>query len=552
VTIHLPPDLSQYAIEGPPAGPPDGTPYIGYVRVSTWREEAISPEIQAEAITSWANRNGHRIIGWITDLDATGRNFKRRIMQGITAIEEGAAAGIAVWKFSRFGRDRAGVALNLARVERVGGVLQSATEAVDARTATGRFTRGMLLEVAAFESDRAGEQWRETHALRRQHGIPATGGQRLGYIWHRRRIPDPARPGKWILQPEWYEPDPETAPIVAALYTDQLDHRTGYAALVARLNAAGLRNGWGRLWKFDGLRRYMRTGFPAGLLRIHDPECHCDYKANGGTCTRWTYIEGRHEALITPETWERWLDLRAEIRGTAPRARNPIYPTTGLARCGNCRGGANATSARRKGGQVPGYALSCGQGHSTGRTVCDSPVWVQRAIVEDELRIWLAREAAAGIDATPATTIPAQRRVPEEQLRRAAAERGKLVAEVERAGQALTRLAVEHAMHPDAMPPEVYEAAQREIMQRRDQARQALASLGETPAEVVRLDVRPVMLGLLDAWEIMTAEEKNRLLRELVRRVVLTRGAAGQKGVEGSGQTRIEIHPVWEPDPWAE
>src|SRR5690606_40458984 len=67
-----------------------------------------------------------------------------------------------------------------------GGELVSATEEVDAKTAVGRFTRGMLLEIAAFESDRAGEQWKETHELRRNLGLPATGGKRFGYRWHPR------------------------------------------------------------------------------------------------------------------------------------------------------------------------------------------------------------------------------------------------------------------------------------------------------------------------------------------------------------------------------
>ncbi|MEU3218613.1 recombinase family protein [Streptomyces sp. NPDC006971] len=62
----------------PPAD--DGlTPYIGYVRVSTWKEEKISPELQREAITRWARDVGARIIDWVEDLDESGRHFRRKI-----------------------------------------------------------------------------------------------------------------------------------------------------------------------------------------------------------------------------------------------------------------------------------------------------------------------------------------------------------------------------------------------------------------------------------------------------------------------------------------
>ncbi|MFI6737283.1 hypothetical protein ACIBI9_30535 [Nonomuraea sp. NPDC050451] len=54
--------------------------------------------------------------------------------------------------------------LNLARLEAAGGELVSATEEADATTAGGTFTRGMLMELAAFESDRSGEQWAEAYS----------------------------------------------------------------------------------------------------------------------------------------------------------------------------------------------------------------------------------------------------------------------------------------------------------------------------------------------------------------------------------------------------
>jgi DNA invertase Pin-like site-specific DNA recombinase len=530
-----------------------GEPWLGYIRVSTWREEKISPELQQSAIQSWATRTGRRIIDWITDLDATGRNFKRKIIGGIQRVEEREAVGIAVWKFSRFGRNDLGIAVNLARLEHAGGQLASATEDVDVRTAVGRFNRRILFDLAVFESDRAGEMWKDTHKWRRAHGLPATGGKRLGYIWYPRRIPDPTRPGQWIIQDERYEIDKDARDDIEALFERKLGLTTGtpegYGALAGWLNRLGYRTGVGTLWKADSLRRYMRSGFAAGLLRIHDPDCHCDYKGNGGTCTRWLLIDGAHEAIITPETWERYLAHVEERQRMSPRARNPTYPLTGLVRCGSCRGDAGATSAKRASGRIYGYAYMCGNQAHSGGTVCENGVWVQRYLVEDAVMDWVRREAAADVDSAPPTPVEIN---PDRDRQRAAGERARLQGEHTRIEKALANLAADKALNPDNYPAGVFEQAQAQLLAQLRDAKAGLEEAAAVEAAPRREDFVPIAGRLLDLWDVLDAPEKNGILRQLIRRVVCTRGAKGKKGVEGSGETRVTVHAVWEPDPWAD
>ncbi|MEO3868201.1 recombinase family protein [Nonomuraea sp. B12E4] len=152
-------------------------------------EEKISPAIQRDAIGASAARRGYDIPpgrwpqgGWTEDLDVSGRDFQRTITAAIAQVEKGAAKAILVWKYSRFGRNRMGNQLNLARLEAAGGELVSATEEVDSTTAVGKFTRGMLMGLAAFESDRAGEQWAEAYQNRLARGLPPIGGEYFGYV----------------------------------------------------------------------------------------------------------------------------------------------------------------------------------------------------------------------------------------------------------------------------------------------------------------------------------------------------------------------------------
>lgn len=518
----------------------DWEPWIGYIRVSTWKEEKISPELQETALRAWAHRTRRRLLEPLTiDLDATGRNFKRKIMRDIERVENREARGIAVWKYSRFGRNDLGIKLNVTRLEHAGGQLASATEEIDVSTAVGKFNRRILFDLAVFESDRAGEMWKDAHAYRRAAGLPATGGRRLGYIWHPRRIPDPHQPGEWIMQREWYEPEPDGGGERIATLLPRHTAGEGYASLAVWVSGLGYRTRRGELYQADSIRRYMDSGFTAGLLRVHDPECGCDYTANGGNCSRWTHIDGAHDALNTPEEWEQYTEHRQQRRAMTPRVRNPTYPLTGLVRCGVCHGGCAAASARRRGQQVLGYAYMCDARTHAGTTVCPVGVWIQRAVVEDEVRTWVLAQAEAATarqSAAPAVAHDARAQ--------ARTDRDRLQAEHDRLGAALTTLRVQRASDPDDWGPGEYEAARDRIRKEQAAVEEALAAAAQVAAVPQRSDYRQMLGDLAAAWGALEVQEKNRLLRRLVRRVACTREA------HRSRTTHIEIHPMWEPDPW--
>lgn len=525
--------------------PTDTEPWIGYIRISTWKEEKISPELQRAAIEAWAARTRRHIIEpMIEDLDDTGRNFKRKIMQGIERVERGDARGIAVWKYSRFGRTRDGVSLNLKRLEDAGGQLASATEDVDARTATGRLQRGILFEFAAYESDVRGEGWRETHDHRRTvlH-LPATGRPRFGYLWTPRRVPDADSPTGWRLQEESYKAHPDQGPVMADRYRQYLDAEN-FRSLVLDLNAAGWRTVRGGLWSEQTLIRYMDSGFCAGLLRVHSPECTCsgDKRRN---CTNNVFIPGAQEELISAELWQAYQDRRAVQRAIPPRARTPVYPLSGLLRCGTCRGSTPAASAsigpagsKRS---VRGHAYHCGRHTSMGAIGCPG-VWARRADVEREVAAWLNREAAHDIDATPPTP---QRDRPSATARRdrAAARRGELQAEAGRLAQALTTLRVQRAADPDDWGPGEYEAARDRIRGQQAAVMAELESAAAVETLPVRADFQPEVMETAAKWETWDYAQRNRVLRRLIRRVVLTRTGAG---------VTIDVHPLWEADQWVD
>ncbi|MFH9430275.1 recombinase family protein [Streptomyces sp. NPDC017615] len=513
----------------------DGEPWLAYIRVSTWKEEKISPELQREAISGWAKRTGRRIIGWVEDLDVSGRHFRRKITGCVERCEAGEARGVAVWRYSRFGRDRTGNALWLARLQQAGGELESATEPIDASTAIGRLQRGMILEFGVFESDRAGEQWRETHQHRKYKlGLPAQGRKRFGYIWHRRW-----NAATETLQKEQYEINEDLGPTVAQLYKDYVKpNGDGFTVLAGRLNAAGHRTTQETLWTTETLTRYMDSGFAAGLLHVHAEGCRC--RKTDGSCRNKVYIQGAHEELIDFDLWTKYQQRRKEVRETAPRSRKGLYELTSLVKHDACQKGTSLNASEGK----PGFAYRCSLRAKAGPLACEG-VYVLREQVEEEVLNWLKREAADDIDAAPPTDLDDDQAptVADQQAANIKA-RARAQADVDKQRDALARLRADWLANPEEYEEGEYEDAAKVIRDRRDKAQAVLDNTPEVAPLPDRAEFTPIIVGLLAEWKALDVSERNGLYRALIRRVVLIRHGAGSDNAE------VVVHPKWKPDPW--
>lgn len=435
---------------------------IGYVRVSLAREEMLSPDVQRAAIEAHCEREDYTLLDVVEDLDRTGRNFARAgVQRCISAVEAGEADVIVVWKVSRFGRTRKDWYVNADRVELAGGRLESATEGFDTATSVGRFTRGMLVELAAFESDRIGDVWREVHANRRARGLTHNGRPRYGY----RRTDEGL-----------YEPDPDTADVVAQMYADAV---AGYGptSIAKRLNDAGIPGPTGGLWYADRVNSILLSGFAAGRVSV-------------GKRSATSWVAGAHEAIISEATWQAYLDARAgRATGRSYDTRGK-YVLSGLLRCGVCKSSMSSTKVRGR----TGYGFLC-SAYKQGRS--SVYVAVTRHHAEEVVLDWLG-ERAEDIEAEAASAP-----------RRPAPDRsGKRIAE---AKKALAKLAAGWAA--GMMSDESYVAA-REMWGERLEAAQA-AARGAAPAVVVTM-------GMIEEWDTLAVTDRRAILRELIEAVEVT------------------------------
>lgn len=457
---------------------------VVYLRQSKSREDSISLELQEASCREHAARMGYDVVDVLADPGISGRTWDRPAVQrSLAMIEARDADVIIVWKWSRLARNRRDWAVAVDKIEVAGGRLESSTEAVDTTTSTGRFTRGMLAELAAFESERIGDTWRETHARRRKLGLPHNGSPRLGYIY------DPGSKS--------YSPDPETADIVRELYRRYVEG-AGLGALSKWLRDLGIESPRTRKpWTHRGIGQYLTNGFAAGYLRVHDPACSERHAAKND-CARHIYVEGAHEAIVDEATWRATVVAREQRATLAPRLVSAVSPMSGVPRCAQC---GHRMALHRQKDQSPRFRCA--------NRECTAPVNILYSRVEEAVLEWLPTVSQL-IDehAANAGTQTAAEDI----------EQGRLLRIHDEAERALERLTIDRAK--GLVPASAYEGARNHLVAEQQSAREALRKYER---RALSEDYAATAERLLEDWDELPAATISKGLREMVVAVVSRR-----------------------------
>ncbi|MDJ0337411.1 recombinase family protein [Cryobacterium sp. PH31-O1] len=271
---------------------------ILYLRQSTFKEESISLELQETAGRAHCEKHGYTVVGVEADPGISGRTWKRpAVIRLMASVESGDVDVVVLWRWSRLSRSRKDWALAVDRIEVAGGRIESATEPNDV-TAAGRFARGVMTELSAFESERIGEQWKEVHVNRVNRGLPS------GRL-----------PWGWVIKDKHAVPHPENASAIPKLYDLYLSGM-GSRQLADWLEANGYRTFYdSSSWEHSTVTSILDKAFHSGQITY-----------NG------ELFPGEHEGLVPVAVWEQYRAMRAERAGErAPRHR---YLLSGILRCG--------------------------------------------------------------------------------------------------------------------------------------------------------------------------------------------------------------------------
>lgn len=165
---------------------------VAYLRVSTERqaEQGLGLDVQRQALRAWAKQNGHRIALWTADEGVSGSNgVERRValLDALSALSEGVAAGLVVYRLDRLARDLIVQEQLLAEVRRAGGQVFSCSAAEDGYLAddpddpSRRLIRQVLGAVSEYERAMITLRLRSGRRRKAEKGGYAYGAPPLGH-----------------------------------------------------------------------------------------------------------------------------------------------------------------------------------------------------------------------------------------------------------------------------------------------------------------------------------------------------------------------------------
>jgi len=473
-----------------------------YTRKSTTAGLAMefsSLDAQREACLAYIERQP----GWILiperydDGGFTGANLDRPAFQRLVRdIEAGRVDVVVAYKLDRLSRSLRDFARLMDVFEQQGVSFVSVTQQFNTADAMGRLTLNMLMSFAEFEREMTAERTRDKIAASRRRGKWTGGPVPYGYRAEDKR-----------LVVEEHE-----AAIVREMFALYLDRRDA-AAVARELNERGLvprdgrrrtRSG-GPRWTKDSIARVLRSPIHAGLILCGD-DLH----------------DAEHEAIVRRELWDAAqaiLDSRA--RETTDHGRNPDYILRGVLRCPLCGGAFTPASTRGKGSREYRY-YRCSTRDKHGKKACPAKPLSAPAI-EDFVADHLRQATESGALATDVT-----QRLHE----RAIHQRGILTAERRALPIRIAHLSAEGTSLAATLGS-ITGTARRLLEQRIEALGEELGCHENRLAEVERslaaldqseADAQWVAQALADfdaIWELMTTENRGRLIRALVEHVVV-------------------------------
>lgn len=433
---------------------------VGVVRVSRVGgregETFVSPSEQRERIDGACSRDGLELVDVFEELDVSGgASIEQRpgLGRALAAVEDGDADVIVVAYFDRLVRSVARQAEILERVERAGGaILAVDVGEVRADTASHWLSSTMLGAVAEYHRRVTAERTADAKRRAIARGVPTFARIPPGY-----RQQDDGR----------IEPDPSTAPAVAAVF----EMRAG-GATVRECRDYLREHGVER--SYHGVQAMLGSRIYLGELHFGDLE----------NLTA-------HEPLVERNVWQR-VQRVAVPRGRRAKSER-LLARLGVLRCGTC--GSRMVVGTAHNGEYALYRCS---------PVGDCPrrVTVSATLAEDVV-VARVRLLLSGVRGTAVLTDD--------------------TAAVERELDACER-ELDAAVRAFSGLDDVEAARERllELHAARDAARDRLAELRAATAPALSIDAD-------DDWDILTLDEQRALICAVIERVDVSPGRGADR-----------------------
>lgn len=457
------------------------------------QREACEQYIRAQAGAGWQLVPDH-----YNDGGFTGANLDRPAFQRLMAdVEAGRVDVVVVYKVDRLSRSLLDFAGVMGRFEQAGVSFVSVTQSFSTADSMGRLTLNLLLSFAQYEREMIADRTRDKIAASRRRGMWTGGQVPLGYEVQDKKLV--INELEAVRVREIFDLYLELQSALAVARQLNARDRT-----TKRHRSQDGRLREGRAWSKDAVLRVLQNPVFAGYMPYGD-ELH----------------EGEHQAIIDRQTFARTRALLQGKGGGGPgEGRNPAYLLRGLLRCACC-GHTLTPASTRKGDKEYRYYRSTAR-DDLGREACQARPLPARAI--EDFVVQRIREATA--DGSLA------RDVARKVAARLEEQRKELQTERRTLPPAIAALSAEGKKLAESL--QLLDGPARRLLEER--LREVAGPLGrhearlaEVERQLAHLDTVEVETGWVarvladfDAvWDVLTVENRARLVRAIVREVVV-------------------------------
>ncbi|NWO15164.1 recombinase family protein [Virgibacillus sp.] len=326
-----------------------------YARVSTEEQASEGYSIQAQIaeIEAYAKNNNMEIVARYVDEGVSGKNIsgRPRMKQMLNDIDANIFSSVIVYKIDRISR-KSKDALEIAeRCEQANISLNSLKENFDIATPMGKMVFQMMSNFSEYERNSIIDRGKMGMVQRAKEGYH-NGGRVLGY--------DSVNKELVINEEEEH---------IIRLTFDYAEQDLGYKAIVSRINAMGYKTKRGCDFSINTIKTILDNPIYIGLIRYNKYQDWAE-KHRKGINKDYILSDGKHEAIISKEQWERVQQIRTK-RSIKPAQSNKPYILNSLLRCPKCGYGMVSASSKGSKGKKYRYYV-CGLFHNKGSKACSA------------------------------------------------------------------------------------------------------------------------------------------------------------------------------------
>ena len=299
-----------------------------YIRVSTDKQEELSPASQLKEIKKWAKDNNYILLSdyiFMENEGVSGRKADKRVefqrMIATAKLKPKPFDAIIVWKFSRFARNQEESTFYKGLLRKKLGIdVISISEPV----LEGMF--GRLIEMIIEWFDEYYSVNLSGEVMRGMTEKAARGG-------YQSDIPYGYRANKTTGIPDVAE---EEAAIVRLMFDMAADRTYSYSDICKRLNAMNVRTKRGNIWECRTIKYIISNPFYTGMVRWNRQHAESHSIKDP---SEWIIAKGQHIPIITQEQYDTVQDVIRQRAATHIYNHKPVgakHWLSSLIKCDSC------------------------------------------------------------------------------------------------------------------------------------------------------------------------------------------------------------------------